>query len=124
MSRSLYRVFISRVSSEFGNVSSAIASDLRARGLEVKFQDDFTQGGSAETWLQATHDYIRDCDAVICIAGQRSGGFPAPKAIEPYLILGPPELSRISFTQWEFLFARHHNKRITTLSFPARLATR
>ena len=60
MPRAPYRVFISRVSSEFGDVSYAIASDLRARKLEVKFQDDFTQGHTAETWLQATHDYIRD----------------------------------------------------------------
>ncbi|MES2657878.1 MAG: FxSxx-COOH system tetratricopeptide repeat protein [Verrucomicrobiota bacterium] len=114
MPPAFYRVFLSRVSSEFGQASSAVASDLRARGLEVKVQEDFTQGPTADTWLARLEEYIRDCDAVVCIHGTRSGGFPAENAIQPFSNLHPPELSRLSFTQWEYFFAKHHRKRIHT----------
>ena len=38
-----FRVFLSAVTSEFAKARSALGSDLRARGLEVKVQDDFRQ---------------------------------------------------------------------------------
>ena len=68
-----YRVFLSAVSSEFRRAREAVASDLRARGLEVKEQRDFRQEGDAPTTLHKLHDDIRDCAAVVCVVGMRSG---------------------------------------------------
>jgi hypothetical protein len=53
-----FRVFVSGVSSEFGEARSLVASDLRARGVEVKVQEDFRQGSGASTTLGKLRDYI------------------------------------------------------------------
>jgi hypothetical protein len=50
-----FRVFLSAVSSEFEQVRSSVASDLRARGLEVKVQDDFRQEAEADTTLRVVN---------------------------------------------------------------------
>lgn len=77
-----FRVFLSAVSSEFEQARSQVASDLRARGLEVKVQKDFRQEAAADTTLRKLHDYIENCDAVICIVGKRSGDVPPKPAAQ------------------------------------------
>ncbi len=108
-----FRVFVSAVSSEFGKVRSAVASDLRARGLSVKVQEDFRQEANADTLLSKLHNYIRDCSAVVCIIGDRSGACPTPAEVEPLLHLLPPGITQASYTQWEFFLARRYRRRLS-----------
>ena len=68
-----FRVFLSAVTSEFGRARDALAADLRARGLLVGVQSDFRQEAGADTTLRKLHDEIRDCAAVVCVVGMRSG---------------------------------------------------
>ncbi len=74
MAGDTYRVFLSAVSSELGAARRAVATELRARGLLVTVQEEFTQ--HPDTTLCKLHDYIRDCDAVVCLIGRRDGSLP------------------------------------------------
>jgi hypothetical protein len=109
----VYRVFLSAVSSEFGKARSSLGSDLRARGLEVKVQEDFRQEADADTLLRKLHNYIRDCSAIVCILGKRSGSFPTETEAAPFADMLPKGLMRASYTQWEFFLARHYGKRLS-----------
>jgi tetratricopeptide (TPR) repeat protein len=111
--RPTFRVFLSSVSSEFGAARSAVASDLHARGLVVKVQENFRQEADADTTLRLLHNYIRDCDAVLCLVGSRSGDRPPPAAFAPFPDVLPAEFAEASYTQWEFFFARHFKKRLS-----------
>src|SRR5262249_44278393 len=71
MARRSYRVFVSAVTSELGSYRSEVARCLRRKGLDVCLQDDFRQGEA--TLLEKLRDYIRDCDAVICLVGAQYG---------------------------------------------------
>jgi hypothetical protein len=51
-----FRVFISAVTSEFGKIRAAVASDLRSRDLLVKVQDDFRLGLGADTLLRKLYN--------------------------------------------------------------------
>src|SRR5262249_4288031 len=108
-----FRVFVSAVTNEFGRARSAVASDLRSHGLSVRVQEDFRQEASSDTLLRKLHDYIRDCSAVICIIGDRSGAIPTPTEAKPFAHLLPPGMAQASYTQWEFLFARHFQRRLS-----------
>ncbi|MBI5385961.1 MAG: tetratricopeptide repeat protein [Verrucomicrobia bacterium] len=108
-----FRIFLSRVSSEFEKAASSVASDLRARGLEVRIQEDFRQESDTETTLDKLHRYIRDCHAVVALVGRRSGGYPPEKAAKKYSHLLPAGGTRASYTQWEIHFARHYQRRLS-----------
>ena len=108
-----FRVFVSAVSSEFGEARSLVGSDLRARGIEVKVQEDFRQEGGSDTTLALLHDYIAGCDAVVAVVGRRSGSVPPAAAVARFGVLLPRGLGAASYTQWEVLFARHHHKRLS-----------
>jgi tetratricopeptide (TPR) repeat protein len=108
-----YRVFLSAVSRECGQARGDVASDLRARGLLVKEQEDFRQEVGAQTTLQKLHDYIRDCDAVVAVVGARSGAFPSDEAARPFAALLPEGFTRLSYTQWEVVFAQRHGRRLS-----------
>lgn len=108
-----FRIFISAVSSEFATARAALASDLRARGLEVKFQEDFRQEAGTETTLQKLERYIRDCDAVVALMGSRSGSLPPPAAAAPFASMLLSGIAEASYTQWEILFARHYQRRLS-----------
>jgi tetratricopeptide (TPR) repeat protein len=107
-----FRVFVSAVSSEFGKVRSSVASDLRSRDLLVKVQDDFRLGAGADTLLRKLYNYIRDCSAVICIVGDRSGAGPTQIEAESFAHLLPPGITWASYTQWEFFIARHFRREL------------
>jgi len=105
------RIFISAVTSEFGEARDALASDLRARGHSVTVQSDFQQSPDSETLLGALADYIRDCHAVVCIVGKYCGACPPARAIERLPIDLAKDAKEASYTQWEFFFARHYKRR-------------
>jgi tetratricopeptide (TPR) repeat protein len=107
-----FRVFVSAVSSEFGKVRSAVASDLRSRGLSVKVQEDFRLEAGADTLLRKLHNYIHNCSAVVCIIGDRSGAGPTQIEALPFLQLLPQGVTQASYTQWEFFLARHFRRNL------------
>jgi hypothetical protein len=105
------KIFVSAVTSEFGKARDALAADLRARH-EVTIQSDFQQSPDSETLLGNLAEYIRDCHAVICLVGKRSGAYPPENAVErlpPGLL--PAAVKEASYTQWEFFLARHFKRR-------------
>jgi hypothetical protein len=108
-----FRIFLSAVTSEFGRARDAVAADLRSRELTLRVQSDFRQEASTDTTLRKLHDYIRDCSAVVCIIGRRSGAMPPPVAAAPFADMLPAGVATASYTQWEFFFARHYGKRLS-----------
>jgi tetratricopeptide (TPR) repeat protein len=108
-----FRIFLSAVTSEFGMARDAVANDLQARDLQVRVQRSFRQEPGADTLLQLLHDYIRDCSAVVCVIGARSGACPPPVAAADFAHLLPPGITEASYTQWEFFFARAHKRRLS-----------
>jgi tetratricopeptide (TPR) repeat protein len=105
-----FRVFLSAVTSEFGTARNEIASDLAARGLTVKVQRDFRQEATSETTLQKLDLYIRQCNALVHVAGKRSGAFPGEEEAKPFLHVLPEGVTRASYTQFEFYLARHYQR--------------
>src|SRR5271165_7100093 len=108
-----FRVFLSLVTSEFGTARGEVANDLQARELRLRVQRSFRQGPGADTLLRLLHDYIRDCSAVVCVIGRRSGACPSPAAAADFAHLLPSGITAASYTQWEFLFARAHKRRLS-----------
>jgi tetratricopeptide (TPR) repeat protein len=108
-----FRVFLSAVTSEFGAARDAVANDLQARDLQLRVQRSFRQEPGADTLLRLLHDYIRDCSAVVCVIGTRSGACPSPAAAADFAHLLPPGITQASYTQWEFFFARAHKRRLS-----------
>jgi tetratricopeptide (TPR) repeat protein len=108
-----FRVFLSAVTSEFGSARDALAADLRSRDMLVRVQSDFRQEADSDTTLRKLHDYIRDCSAVVCVIGTRSGASPPPAAAAHFLDMLPAGISEASYTQWEFFFARHYRRRLS-----------
>jgi len=100
-----FRVFLSAVTSEFGLARDALAADLRSRDTLVRVQSDFRQEADSDTTVKKLHDYIRDCSAVVCVIGVRSGACPPPPAAAPFLDKLPPDIYEASYTQWEFFLA-------------------
>ena len=117
---STFRVFISAVSGELGSYRREVARVLRRRGLEVRDQEHFSQGPA--TLLERLRDYVRQCDAVILLVGERYGAAPTEEhagALGPVATFedyrGAKQQPQASYTQWEFFLARHFRKK--TYSF-------
>ena len=108
-----FRIFLSCVSSEFARARDALAKDLIARGLFVQWQEMFRQEPDSDTLLNLIHDYVRDCQAVICVLGERSGACPPAAAADRYRDMLPDGVTQASYTQWEFFFARHYKRRLS-----------
>jgi hypothetical protein len=108
-----FRIFLSCVSSEFARARDALAKDLLARGLSVQWQEKFRQEPDSDTLLNLIHDYVHDCQAVICVLGERSGACPPAAAAERYRGMLPDGVTEASYTQWEFFFARHYKRRLS-----------
>ena len=105
------RIFISAVTSEFGKARDGLAADLRARGHEVTIQSDFKQSPDSETLLGGLAEYIRDCNAVVCLVGNHCGFCPPARADERLPDVLPKDVKEASYTQWEFFLARHYKRR-------------
>jgi hypothetical protein len=108
-----FRVFLSAVMSEFGSARDALANDLQARDVQVRVQRSFRHEAESDTLLRLLHDYIRDCSAVVCLIGTRSGACPPPFPAAPFRDMLPTGVSEASYTQWEFFFARAHKRRLS-----------
>ncbi len=110
-----YRVFLSMVSSEFASARDAVAKDLSARGLTVKWQDIFRDEVEVHSLLQLLDHYIRDCDAVVCAWGKRSGDKPPAEDAAKFPGVLPDGMTEASYTQWEYFLARRYNRDIMAL---------
>jgi tetratricopeptide (TPR) repeat protein len=110
-----FRIFISAVSGELKFYRSEVARVLRRKELEIRDQEHFRQGPA--TLLQQLAAYIQKCDAVILLVGERAGAFPSD---DQAAALGAIPIfeqyrketgqTRASYTQWEFLLAKHYGK--------------
>jgi Domain of unknown function (DUF4062) len=105
-----HRLFISAVSSEFEQARDLLAASLRAREMDIAVQGDFRQHD--DTTLHKLHDYIRDCQAVVCIIGSRSGAMPPPEAAAPFAHVLPAGIAEASYTQWELFFALYYRRHL------------
>ncbi|MCX6872683.1 MAG: tetratricopeptide repeat-containing protein [Verrucomicrobia bacterium] len=108
-----YRIFISRVTGEFGKVSAELASDLRKKGVAGKIQIDFRQEEGTATTLDKLEKYVREADAVIALVGVQSGSYPPEAAARKWAHLLPDGITRATYTQWEVHFARAYTKRLS-----------
>jgi hypothetical protein len=108
-----FKVFLSMASGEFEPLRNRLAADLNAKKLTVKWQEAFRQEPGVHSLLQLLYDYIRDCDAVVCVWGDRSGSVPPQADVDRYPDVVAAELTQASYTQWEYFFARKYNKRIS-----------
>jgi hypothetical protein len=105
-------IFVSAVTNEFGKARDRVRSDLRARGRTVTVQSDFQQDPNSDTLLGTLANYIRDCHAVICIIGKRSGAGPPSAAADKFKDILPGGIKEASYTQCEYFLARHYNRRL------------
>ncbi len=123
--RAGFRIFVSAVMPELGSYRREVARVLRRKGLEVRDQEHFHQGGA--TLLEKLRDYIESCDAVILLVGDRCGALATPEhAAALGDISGFQKFSETvaqkeaSYTQWEFFLAKHHGKKTYTFFTDAR----
>jgi tetratricopeptide (TPR) repeat protein len=111
-----YRVFISAVTRELGSYRTEIARVLRRKELEVRDQEHFRQGPA--TLLEQLRAYIKQCDAVILLVGERCGAFPTDEHVAALGTVPTFEAyrestgqARASYTQWEYFLAKHYGKK-------------
>ncbi|HKI20720.1 MAG TPA: DUF4062 domain-containing protein, partial [Isosphaeraceae bacterium] len=94
------RIFISTVSSELGSTRQLTANVLQRLGYDPVWQEIFgTEPGDLKQMLR---DKIDDCEGLIQIVGRGYGTEPAA---------ADPEFGRVSYTQYEFLYARRQGKK-------------
>ncbi len=118
-------LFISAVSDEFKSFREELHKYLSRPGVRVEEQQGFIRNGFPI--LTELNDYVAKCDAVIHLAGDRTGsarddGIPGPENRQALLDLLPDlptrmqlttgDLARLSYTQWEAVLAIYHGRRL------------
>ena len=94
------RLFLSAVSEELGTARQAVAATVRTLGFDPVSQDDFPTGhGELRQWLR---EQLDSCEGLIQLVGEGYGAEP-PEVDQ--------ECGRVSYTQFEFFYARHQNKK-------------
>lgn len=94
------RIFISSVSRELASARQLVANALTRLGYEPVWQDIFgTESGDLRQMLR---DKIDGCQGLIHLVGFGYGA--EPSTLEP-------EFGRVSYTQFEFLYARARGKK-------------
>jgi hypothetical protein len=94
-------IFISAVSEELRSARQLVANTLTFLGYEPVWQDVFgTETGDLCTMLRAKID---QCRGVVQLVGQCYGAEPKSKTTE---------FGRVSFTQYEALYARDRSKKV------------
>jgi len=118
------QLFLSAVSKEFAPYRADMATLLDRHDLTVKVQEDFIAGGSPT--LEKLDDYIRNCDAVIHLAGDMTGAvthsecvaairarYPDLAARLPAIADGlDPAAPVFTYTQWEAYLALYHGRNL------------
>ena len=74
------QLFISAVSKEFLSYREALRKALKRRNVDVHIQEDFAPAGVPT--LEKLDGYIRDCDAVIHLAGHMTGAMANPHSLD------------------------------------------
>ncbi len=94
------RLFISAVSEELRTARQAVAATVRTLGYDPVSEDDFPTGyGELRQWLR---EQIDGSEGLIQLVGHAHGSEPPEE---------DPEYGRVSYTQFEFLYAgRRHKK--------------
>ncbi|MFZ4082910.1 MAG: hypothetical protein ACOYKN_16910, partial [Pirellula sp.] len=123
MPETTVNIFISAVSDEFASYRKALVEFVDRKGVRIEEQDGFIQNGFPI--LTLLNDYISTCDAVIHLAGDRTGkpdkhgipdkaNFDSLRSVLPNVLdrlgLSEQDLASISYTQWEALLAIYHGK--------------
>ncbi len=99
------RIFISSVSSELGTTRQLVANVLSRLGYDPVWQDIFgTESGDLR---QVLRDKIDDCEGLIQLVGHGYGAEPPTASAE----FEHDGFTRISYTQFEFLYARARGKK-------------
>ncbi len=98
------RIFISAVTGELGASRSIAARVLQRIGYDAIWQDIF--GTEAGDLRQMLRKQIDQCDGLLHLVGRTYGAEP------PQI---DPEFGRVSYTQFEFLYARRRAKRTWVL---------
>jgi tetratricopeptide (TPR) repeat protein len=94
------RLFLSAVSDELRTVRKEVAATVHRLGFDPVSQDDFPTGyGELRQWLRKQID---SCAGLIQLIGHGYGAEPPDV---------DPEYGRISYTQFEFLYARDRKKK-------------
>ena len=108
-------IFISAVSSEFSEHRKEIARLLKLKGINSETQENFNQHSGL--LLTTVENYIKRSDAVIFLVGSIFGAKPSEKhfadfdhAINYNDYLDKINVPFFSYTQWEYLLAKKHNK--------------
>ena len=104
-------IFISAVSRELRSARQLVANTLTFLGYQPIWQDIFgTEGGDLRALLR---QQIDQCKGVVQLVGQCYGA--EPPTIDP-------QFGRVSYTQYEALYARKRGKKVWYLfideSFP------
>ncbi|MBL7733015.1 MAG: tetratricopeptide repeat protein [Chitinophagaceae bacterium] len=116
-------LFISCVSSEFASYRGALRKYFTRPNIEVKIQEDFYDNGGPT--LEKLDDYIKNCDAVIHIAGDMTGSMANAPSVQ-YIKDSYPDFGtrirslqpvldgteQLSYTQWEAWLAVYFKKRL------------
>ncbi len=94
------RIFISAVSAEFLSIRDKVAHVIEFLGYEAERQEIFgTEPGDLREMLR---EKIDSCEGLIQIIG--SGYGAEPPTVDP-------DMGRVSYTQFEFLYAKRKSKR-------------
>lgn len=94
------RLFVSAVSSEFGSLRKEVEEVARRIGFDPVSQDNFGYGnGELLNWLKLQID---SCESLVQLVGKAYGA-------EPERVTS--EFGRVSYTQFEFLYADQQGKK-------------
>jgi tetratricopeptide (TPR) repeat protein len=106
------RIFISTVSSELRSARQLTATVLQRLGYDPVWEEIF--GTEPGDLMQVLRGLIDECEGLIQIVGRGYGA-------EPHA--ADPEFGRVSYTQYEFLYARRQGKK-TWVMFAGDACTR
>ena len=103
------RIFLSASTKDLSAHRTAIAKVLRRKGCQVVFQEELNAGPG--TLLEKLKDGIEQCDAFVGLVGQAYGNGPPLDAVtKDFKKLLPKRVTRASYTQWEYFFAKASSK--------------
>ena len=103
------RLFISAVTAELGRTRQLVANVLSRLGYDPVWQDIFgTEPGDLR---QVLRDKIDGCDGLIQLVGRGYGAEPPPVVDPVSGVTSYTEFGRVSYTQFEFLYAESVGKK-------------